>query len=81
MVKNLPANVGEPGLIPGTERSPGEGNDNPLGILAHRISWTEKMVGYSSWGCKESDMTEQLAHTHTHTQITIQIWASLVARQ
>ena len=29
MVKNLPANVGELGLIPGTERSPGEGNGNP----------------------------------------------------
>ena len=28
MVKNLPANVGEPGLIPGTERSPGEQNGN-----------------------------------------------------
>ena len=26
------------------------------------------MVGYSSWGRKESDMTEQLSmHTHTHT--------------
>ena len=33
MVKNLPANVGDPrdaGLIPGWERIPGEGNGNPL---------------------------------------------------
>ena len=30
MVKNLPASAGELGLIPGTERSPGEGNGNPL---------------------------------------------------
>ena len=22
------------------------------------------LVGYSLWGCKESEMTEQLAHTH-----------------
>ena len=29
-VKNLPANVGDAGLIPGSGRSPGEGNDNPL---------------------------------------------------
>ena len=24
-------------------------------------------MGYSPWGCKESDTTEQLTHTHTHT--------------
>ena len=29
-VKNLPANAGEPGSIPGSGRSPGEGNGNPL---------------------------------------------------
>ena len=29
-------------------------------ILAWRIPWTEEPGGlYSSWGCKESDMTEQ----------------------
>ena len=30
IVKNLPANVGDLGLIPGLGRSPGEGNSNPL---------------------------------------------------
>ena len=30
MVKNLPANVGDMGLIPGLERSPGGRNGNPL---------------------------------------------------
>ena len=30
MVKNLSANVGDVGLIPGLGRSPGEGNRNPL---------------------------------------------------
>ena len=30
MVKNLPANAGDVGLIPGSGRSPGEGNGNPL---------------------------------------------------
>ena len=30
VVKNLPANAGDMGLIPGSGRSPGEGNDNPL---------------------------------------------------
>ena len=28
VVKNLPANAGDVGLIPGSERSPGEGNSN-----------------------------------------------------
>ena len=29
LVKNLPANAGDMGLIPGSERSPGRGNGNP----------------------------------------------------
>ena len=31
--------------------------------LAWKIPWTESLVGYSPWGCKESDMTERL-HFH-----------------
>ena len=30
VVKNLPTNAGDAGLIPGSGRSPGEGNVNPL---------------------------------------------------
>ena len=30
MVKNPPANAGNMGLIPGSRRTPGEGNGNPL---------------------------------------------------
>ena len=30
VVKNLPANAGDWGLIPGSARSPGEGSGNPL---------------------------------------------------
>ena len=30
VVKNLLANAGDVGLIPGLARSPGEGNGNPL---------------------------------------------------
>ena len=30
MVKNPPANGGDEGLIPGSGRSPGEGNGNPF---------------------------------------------------
>ena len=32
-------------------------------ILAWKIPWMESLVDYSTWGCKESDMTERL-HFH-----------------
>ena len=32
MIKNLPANAGDSGSIPGSGRSPGEGNSNPRGF-------------------------------------------------
>ena len=31
-------------------------------ILAWEIPWTDNLAGYSLWGRKESDMTEQLTH-------------------
>ena len=42
VVKNLPANAGDAGLIPGLRRSPGEGNDTPLQYAAWEIPWTEE---------------------------------------
>ena len=42
---NLPTITGEAGLTPGLGRSPGEGNDNALSILAQEIPWTEKPGG------------------------------------
>ena len=38
-----------------------EGTATHSSILAWRIPWTEETGGYSSWGCKESDMTERLS--------------------
>ena len=44
-------NEGDLGLIPGSGRSPGEGNGNPhSGILAWRILWTEEPGGLQSTG-------------------------------
>ena len=38
-------------------------------ILAWRIPWQRSLVGYSSWGRKELDMTEQLQiHTYIHLE-------------
>ena len=48
VVINLPANAGDlrdAGLIPGSGRSPGEGNGYPLQFLAWRIPWTEEPGG------------------------------------
>ena len=41
---------GDLGLIPGLERSPGEGNGYPLHIFAWRIPWTEEPGGLQSMG-------------------------------
>ena len=50
MVKNLPANVGDVGLIPGLERSPGEGNGNPLQYSCLENPITEESGGLQSMG-------------------------------
>ena len=49
VLKNLPANAGDAGSIPGPGRSPGEGNGKPrqyscldMSILAWEIPWKEK---------------------------------------
>ena len=58
VVKNLPANTGDTGSIPGLRRSPGEGNGNPL-----QYSCLENFMVRGAWRAiehgvaKESDMT------------------------
>ena len=55
VVKNLPANVGDVGLIPGWGRSPGEGNGNPThsSILLWEIPWTEEPGRLQSMGLQK----------------------------
>ena len=50
MVRNLPANAGDTGSIPGLGRSPGEGNGNPIRVLAWEIPWTEEPGELQSMG-------------------------------
>ena len=33
-------------------------------FLPEELHGQRSLVGYSLWGCKELDMTEQLTHTH-----------------
>ena len=42
-------NAGDPGSIPGLERSPGEGNGNPLQCSCLRNPRTEEAGGLSPW--------------------------------
>ena len=49
--KESTCNAGDPDLIPGSERSPGEGNGKThSSILAWRIPWTEEPGGLQSMG-------------------------------
>ena len=70
-VKASACNAEDPGLVPGSGRSPGEGTGNPF-----QYSCLENSVGYNPQGRKESDMTERLhfhfhiyIYTHTHTHL------------
>ena len=56
-------------------------------VLAWRIPWTEGLVGYNPWGCKESDTTKQLTHTvfiklkQSHTkQIGVKILSTSLSK-
>ena len=46
--KESTCNSGDPGSIPGSERSPREGNSYP----PPEIHGQRSLVGYSPWGCK-----------------------------
>ena len=68
MGKNLPANAGNVGLIPGPGRSPGEGNDNPfqytcLGNPMDTGTWWATVHGVT-----ELDTTKQVS-THAHLSV------------
>ena len=58
MVKNMPVNAGDVGSIPGSGRSPGEGNGNPV-----QYSCLENPMDTGAWWAivhgvtKESDTT------------------------
>ena len=56
MVKNLPVNAGDPGLISGSRRSNGEGNGNSLPCSCLENPHGQRsLVRYSPWGCKDLD--------------------------
>ena len=82
VVKNLPANAGGSGgssLIPGSGRSPGEGNGNPLKYSCLKISWTVEPGRLQSMGSQrvEHDRGTSLSlsaivflYEHIYTVVT-----------
>ena len=63
--KESACNVGDLGLIPGLGRSPGRGHGNPLQYSCLGNPHGQRSLeGYSPWGHKEQDTTEQLSTAH-----------------
>ena len=75
MVKNPPANARNAGLIPGSGRSPGEGDGNPL-----QYSCLENAMDRGAWWTvehgisKESDTTEGLNNNNMNIIIIILLY-------
>ena len=59
--KESARNAGDPSSIPGSGRSPGEENDNPLQYSGLEDPHGQRsLADYSPWGREESDTTEPL---------------------
>ena len=58
VVKNPPANAGDAGLIPGSGRSPGEGNGTPL-----QYSCVENSMDRGTWQATVHGVTKDLDTT------------------
>ena len=60
--KESTCNTGDLGSIPGLGRATGEGNSYPLQYSDLENPHEQRSLeGYSAWGHKESDMSEQLS--------------------
>ena len=71
VVKNPPAKAADAGSIPGSGRSPGEGNGNPLQSSCLENSMDRGVWGSTVYGvAKESDTTERLKNN--------KVWPSMV---
>ena len=71
-------NVWELGLIPGSGKTPREGNGYPLQYYLKNPHEQRSLVGCSPWGPKESDTTEPTnAHTHTQDVNMMESWVEI----
>ena len=67
-VKNLPANAGDAGSIPGSGRSPGGGMATHSSIFAWEIPWTEEPGGLQSMGSQKNQTQTTTNSTLTQAQ-------------
>ena len=64
--KESACQAGDTGSIPGSGRSPGGGNGNPLQYSGLKNPHGQRsLVGYRPWDHKELDTTEQLTFIHS----------------
>ena len=75
MVKNLPANAGDVGSIPGLGKPPGEGNGNSLQYSCQDYSMEAGGWGTTVHGVAESDMTYPLNNSKDMTYVAY--WRAL----
>ena len=76
MVKNLPANprdVRYACSIPGSRRSPGEGNGYPLQYSCLGIPWTEETGKLQSMGSQKGGHDLVTEHTHLNQKTGLDI--------
>ena len=81
VVKNLPTNAGGirgTGSIPGSGRSPGEENGNPLQYSClenpvDRGAWQAAVHGVTKSWTQLKQLTLTHTHTHTHTQMVFRV--------
>ena len=70
--KESSCNAGRPGFDPWVMKIPWRRERLPTPVfLPGEFHGQRRLMGYSPWGRKESDMTEQLTHTHTEDYGTV----------
>ena len=70
--KESACNAVDPGLIPRLGRPLGEWQPTPV-FLPGECHGQRSLASYSLWGCKESDMTEQLTFPSSSSNIPLNI--------
>ena len=66
--KESACNAGAAGSVPGSRRYSGGGHSHPTPVFLPGESHGQRsLAGYSSWGFKESDITDATYHTRRHT--------------
>ena len=69
--KESACNTGDQDLIPGSGRSPEEGNGNPLRYACWEITWTEEPGELHPWCSEKSVMTERLTLSFSYPRRNI----------